>query len=101
MQTIRILISARFTAARRNIILTGKPGLPIRAFRMRLRSRISGALQSCVAFMRSEEHTSELQSPDHLVCRRLLEKKKKRAARRAPFCSRRAGPARQRAGAAG
>src|SRR5947208_5983872 len=26
--------------------------------------------------MRSEEHTSELQSPDHLVCRLLLEKKK-------------------------
>src|SRR5258708_28704789 len=28
-------------------------------------------------FLRSEEHTSELQSPDHLVCRLLLEKKKK------------------------
>src|SRR5438552_7588804 len=27
---------------------------------------------------RSEEHTSELQSPDHLVCRLLLEKKKDR-----------------------
>src|SRR5258708_26465448 len=27
---------------------------------------------------RSEEHTSELQSPDHLVCRLLLEKKKQR-----------------------
>src|SRR5258708_13791655 len=27
-------------------------------------------------FQRSEEHTSELQSPDHLVCRLLLEKKK-------------------------
>src|SRR5258708_19079183 len=27
-------------------------------------------------FRRSEEHTSELQSPDHLVCRLLLEKKK-------------------------
>src|SRR5258708_19320191 len=27
-------------------------------------------------FNRSEEHTSELQSPDHLVCRLLLEKKK-------------------------
>src|SRR5207244_10564811 len=26
--------------------------------------------------LRSEEHTSELQSPDHLVCRLLLEKKK-------------------------
>src|SRR5690348_17420704 len=28
-------------------------------------------------FCRSEEHTSELQSPVHLVCRLLLEKKKK------------------------
>src|SRR5947208_11914731 len=27
---------------------------------------------------RSEEHTSELESPDHLVCRLLLEKKKKK-----------------------
>src|SRR5258708_19462689 len=27
---------------------------------------------------RSEEHTSELQSPDHLVCRLLLEQKKTR-----------------------
>src|SRR2546426_8604790 len=30
-----------------------------------------------VAFGRSEEHTSELQSPCNLVCRLLLEKKKK------------------------
>src|SRR5258708_14831134 len=29
---------------------------------------------------RSEEHTSELQSPDHLVCRLLLEKKKSSSA---------------------
>src|SRR5258708_20557620 len=32
---------------------------------------------STVYLDRSEEHTSELQSPDHLVCRLLLEKKKK------------------------
>src|SRR5258708_25092791 len=32
----------------------------------------------CAAIpLRSEEHTSELQSPDHLVCRLLLEKKKR------------------------
>src|SRR5207244_7713359 len=30
-----------------------------------------------VVSLRSEEHTSELQSPDHLVCRLLLEKKQK------------------------
>src|SRR5438552_5964245 len=29
-----------------------------------------------IVVRRSEEHTSELQSPDHLVCRLLLEKKK-------------------------
>src|SRR3712207_9007453 len=32
---------------------------------------------SAVASMRSEEHTSELQSRQYLVCRLLLEKKKK------------------------
>src|SRR5207244_5072241 len=34
---------------------------------------VAGAVTGVV---RSEEHTSELQSPDHLVCRLLLEKKK-------------------------
>src|SRR5258708_15045222 len=37
--------------------------------------------------LRSEEHTSELQSPDHLVCRLLLEKKKQSARARAPLLS--------------
>src|SRR5258708_31382643 len=32
--------------------------------------------RSAIVAARSEEHTSELQSPDHLVCRLLLEKKK-------------------------
>src|SRR5207244_11827873 len=36
---------------------------------------LEGGLEWCAT--RSEEHTSELQSPDHLVCRLLLEKKKK------------------------
>src|SRR5258708_40366900 len=36
-----------------------------------------GSAPSGSAPARSEEHTSELQSPDHLVCRLLLEKKKK------------------------
>src|SRR5947208_11999997 len=34
------------------------------------------ALEATAKNHRSEEHTSELQSPDHLVCRLLLEKKK-------------------------
>src|SRR5438552_11284385 len=44
--------------------------------RMRLASSRSGLM------VRSEEHTSELQSPDHLVCRLLLEKKKKKKIRK-------------------
>src|SRR5690348_5592479 len=35
-------------------------------------------LKRSTRFHRSEEHTSELQSPVHLVCRLLLEKKKRR-----------------------
>src|SRR2546422_2314919 len=36
-------------------------------------------------YLRSEEHTSELQSRLHLVCRLLLEKKKKSSLHRHPF----------------
>src|SRR5256885_1929838 len=59
-----------------------------------LRVRISSTISGCCAamnssrpfshslmaatFTRSEEHTSELQSPCNLVCRLLLEKKKKK-----------------------
>src|SRR5258708_30064356 len=41
--------------------------------------------------VRSEEHTSELQSPDHLVCRLLLEKKKKKQPDRREDMSMRGG----------
>src|SRR5439155_16475264 len=40
---------------------------------------ISPASGAPSSFIRSEEHTSELQSRGHLVCRLLLEKKKKKA----------------------
>src|SRR5258708_29499828 len=41
------------------------------------RAAITGiAVAVIIGVARSEEHTSELQSPDHLVCRLLLEKKK-------------------------
>src|SRR5438552_5914911 len=40
-------------------------------------------LWACLrGWTRSEEHTSELQSPDHLVCRLLLEKKNEHRLRR-------------------
>src|SRR5437660_2159238 len=41
----------------------------------------SGATRTTVFVLRSEEHTSELQSRGHLVCRLLLEKKKKQKAK--------------------
>src|SRR5258708_10118020 len=41
----------------------------------------SAACKVTATTARSEEHTSELQSPDHLVCRLLLEKKKKNDSR--------------------
>src|SRR5258708_31366219 len=46
-----------------------------------MRKKASGACLNSAPMRiscRSEEHTSELQSPDHLVCRLLLEKKKKK-----------------------
>src|SRR2546422_1861633 len=39
---------------------------------------VSNGQQNLSGWFRSEEHTSELQSRLHLVCRLLLEKKKKR-----------------------
>src|SRR5258708_8685772 len=44
----------------------------------------AGPAASTSTAPRSEEHTSELQSPDHLVCRLLLEKKKIHACTNAP-----------------
>src|SRR5258708_28552851 len=44
----------------------------------RLESPHPVARRRKTSMSRSEEHTTELQSPDHLVCRLLLEKKKKK-----------------------
>src|SRR3989454_8614265 len=50
---------------------------PWRAAAGRLRGPSAPSLRErCAAASRSEEHTSELQSPCNLVCRLLLEKKK-------------------------
>src|SRR2546430_9446407 len=52
--------------------------LPIFIFGKRRRqARPPGILLRLPSFLRSEEHTSELQSQSNLVCRLLLEKKKK------------------------
>src|SRR5207244_6359884 len=53
-------------------ISAGKSGKVVRSFPARAASTVKREP------VRSEEHTSELQSPDHLVCRLLLEKKKKK-----------------------
>src|SRR5438552_6128440 len=47
----------------------------------RLQGLRSARERRCNRTDRSEEHTSELQSPDHLVCRLLLEKKNKQRSR--------------------
>src|SRR5258708_14658977 len=50
----------------------------VKRSRGRSRVEIKGGIDpGAAAAARSEEHTSELQSPDHLVCRLLLEKKKR------------------------
>src|SRR5690348_17836283 len=55
--------------ARRGHGRVPRPCAPVPGFRLQVRG------------VRSEEHTSELQSPVHLVCRLLLEKKKKKQTR--------------------
>src|SRR5258708_24589222 len=57
-----------------------RPRAPLRALAPRDRERTDNGRAR--GRPRSEEHTSELQSPDHLVCRLLLEKKKKNDERR-------------------
>src|SRR5207244_5567988 len=63
---------------------TGKPAPRASSSSVRLPSAssitaatLSSLFATATRPCRSEEHTSELQSPDHLVCRLLLEKKKK------------------------
>src|SRR5690554_7658912 len=49
-----------------------------RSYETILPSSLAMIHSSTLGFSRSEEHTSELQSRPHLVCRLLLEKKKKK-----------------------
>src|SRR5690348_17560658 len=53
-------------------------GLGVRELSMSA-SSVAGVRRALREADRSEEHTSELQSPVHLVCRLLLEKKKKQS----------------------
>src|SRR5689334_24088335 len=56
---------------------TNSNGLPDSVSRRTRRVRLCRRAGVCLANARSEEHTSELQSQFHLVCRLLLEKKNK------------------------
>src|SRR4051794_41490587 len=54
----------------------GRAGQPVRRPGSSARAADRRGVRTVPARTRSEEHTSELQSPVHLVCRLLLEKKK-------------------------
>src|SRR5688572_31777290 len=54
------------------------------AFLKRVNPSTWQPLQQCLRCLRSEEHTSELQSQSNLVCRLLLEKKKKKQHKKIP-----------------
>src|SRR5258708_19384722 len=60
----------------RSTITTGAAGAAAAAPAAAGAAPAAGAAAPPLVAARSEEHTSELQSPDHLVCRLLLEKKK-------------------------
>src|SRR5258708_24784773 len=53
-----------------------QPSAPVTPTRETLATILQPQRRPPACPSRSEEHTSELQSPDHLVCRLLLEKKK-------------------------
>src|SRR5689334_23489346 len=57
--------------------LSAVPGSPLSTVRAR-NFTVPNRFVFAVPQIRSEEHTSELQSQFHLVCRLLLEKKKKK-----------------------
>src|SRR5262245_64269120 len=73
-----------YTTLFRSEVIEGDPAgrIRLRVFRIRNRTRRTGHAKEAqrvahsVRVARSEEHTSELQSLRHLVCRLLLEKKK-------------------------
>src|SRR2546426_8893825 len=69
------------TLFRSPVASTHRSRLQLRRIRARVRLGHAEGLQPELAgrdLRRSEEHTSELQSPCNLVCRLLLEKKKKK-----------------------
>src|SRR5258707_9201164 len=68
-----------FRSRRRNETAIRRRGLRSARWKGRDRRGIGSTPRDCRPGARSEEHTSELQSRQYLVCRLLLEKKKKNA----------------------
>src|SRR5256885_11909258 len=66
------LRSCRFNASIAFVVYTTR-----RSSGGKARNGVTYSQAVCQACVRSEEHTSELQSPCNLVCRLLLEKKKR------------------------
>src|SRR3712207_7950727 len=59
-----------------SMVRIGSGAIPVGFFVFLLGSFVAGASATILQVVRSEEHTSELQSRQYLVCRLLLEKKK-------------------------
>src|SRR5258708_16313737 len=78
----RRITGQELTQGRSAGLMHGRPDGCLQGFQIQLvtlETAIRSAMHQAGAAalsQRSEEHTSELQSPDHLVCRLLLEKKK-------------------------
>src|SRR5690348_18125321 len=58
------------------LVVTVEAGIGFNGSMRLAAEELQGPLAQELRLTRSEEHTSELQSPVHLVCRLLLEKKK-------------------------
>src|SRR5436853_1832742 len=67
-----------FRSARHRVAHSKQPGRKLRPIRSHGESPVPHRPVVAMERRRSEEHTSELQSLRHLVCRLLLEKKKKK-----------------------
>src|SRR5258708_24285775 len=72
-QRMKLLVYPSLPPVRRNAVITACS--PPTANRLPVQAPQPLVPGPFVLRLRSEEHTSELQSPDHLVCRLLLEKK--------------------------
>src|SRR5438132_2971124 len=74
-----LILAGSVVACRQASALAGELDVPtttVKQADVQLKTLTTGALRSKDSRVRSEEHTSELQSHSDLVCRLLLEKKK-------------------------